>query len=121
MQAKRYLAIDPSGSGTTGIFFYDTETREEGFANFKSKYWKDHFTFIKNFCEKTRVNHIVYETTNFIKIRGYDLTSLFKVFGMIESLPYILPIEKCETILVGEIKLLGRRLKEGLIKVDDLL
>lgn len=120
MKNYKYLSIDPSGSGTTGIFFYNSETNEELFANFKSKIWKEHFLFIRNFCEKNNVDYIIYETTNFIKVRGYDLTSLFKIFGIIESLIYLLPIKKCETVLVREVKLSYKKLKAKTLIIDKL-
>lgn len=120
MENYKYLSIDPSGSGTTGLFFYNSETKEELFANFKSKIWKEHFVFIKNFCEENKVDYIIYETTNFIKVKGYDLTSLFKMFGIIESLIYILPIKKCETVLVREVKLSYKKLKENVLTIDNL-
>jgi hypothetical protein len=116
----KYMSIDPSGSGTTGIFFYDSEKNEEIFATFKSKIWKEHFIFIKAFCEDNNADYIIYETTNFIKIRGFDLTSLFKLFGIIESLTYLFPIKKCETVLVGEIKRSYKKLKEGSLKINNL-
>jgi hypothetical protein len=37
MENYKYLAIDPSGSGTTGLYFYDSEKKIEIFSNFKSK------------------------------------------------------------------------------------
>jgi hypothetical protein len=37
MENYNYLSIDPSGSGTTGIFFYNSKNKEELFTNFKSK------------------------------------------------------------------------------------
>ncbi|WNE41353.1 MAG: hypothetical protein AM1032_000093 [Mycoplasmataceae bacterium] len=120
MENYKYLSIDPSGSGTTGMFFYDSETKEELFTNFKSKIWKEHFVFIKNFCEEYKVDYIIYETTNFIKVKGYDLTSLFKMFGIIESLIYMFPIKKCETVLVREVKLSYKKLKENNLSIDNL-
>lgn len=120
MTNYRYMAIDPSGTGTTGIFFYDSVSKKELFATFKSKVWKEHFLFIKAFCEEQQADYIVYETTNFIKIRGFDLTSLFKLFGIIESLPYLLPIKKCETVLVGEVKRSFKQLKDNSLKMSDL-
>lgn len=114
------MAIDPSGSGTSGIFFYDSASKKEIFATFKSKVWKEHFLFIKAFCAEHQADYIVYETTNFIKIRGFDLTSLFKLFGIIESLAYLLPIKESKTVLVGEVKRAFKQLKEGTLKISDI-
>lgn len=121
MENYKYLSIDPSGSGTTGLFFYDSEKKEEIFSNFKSKIWKEHFEFIKNFCEEKKVDYIIYETTNFIKVRGYDLTSLFKMFGIIESLIYFIPgLKKCETVLVREVKTTYKKIKENVLEIENV-
>lgn len=121
MEDIKYLSIDPSGSGTTGVFFWNSKTNEEFFTTFKSKSWKDHFVFLLKICEEKKANFIVYETTNFIKIRGSDLTSLFKIFGIIESIPYIIKrVRYCETIFVREVKLLQKKVKENSSEMKNL-
>lgn len=121
MENFNYLSIDPSGSGTTGIFFWNNTTKEEYFATFKSKDWKDHFLFLMKICEEKKINLIIYETTNFIKIRGSDLTSLFKIFGAIESLPHVnSKVISCKTVFVRDVKLMQKKIKENALEMKNL-
>ena len=118
---KRVLSIDPSGSGTTAIYFWNKDKNEGRFESFRSKCWKDHFLYIKSFCEKEEIDLIIYETTNFIKIMGNDLTSLFKLFGSIETIIYSSKtVKKCGTVFVRNVKLLQKKIKENLLRSENL-
>ncbi|HXN54597.1 MAG TPA: hypothetical protein VN854_01365 [Mycoplasmatales bacterium] len=115
MKNRKILSIDPSGSGTTALYFLNEDNNEEMFRSFNSKHWKDHFLYIKKFCEEEKIDFIIYETTNFIKVKNKDLTSLFKLFGTIETIPYTSKtVKNCETIFVREVKMLQKKIKEGL-------
>lgn len=85
---KKILAIDPSGTGTTGIFLKFGEQFK--FLNFKSKNWKEHFNWIIEVVKFYQPNVIVYEINNYVGSvnRGRDIINLLKLFGAIETLAY---------------------------------
>jgi hypothetical protein len=43
------------------------------------------------------------------------------MFGIIESLEYIIPdLKKCETVLVREVKMTYKKIKENNLEMEDL-
>jgi hypothetical protein len=80
----RILSIDPSGTGTTGIFF--TDGKKEEFYSFVSKDWKEHLNFIQEMVQKLKVNTLIYENTNFINSRNRDSLNLIRLLGSFRML-----------------------------------
>jgi hypothetical protein len=56
---------------------------------------------------------LLYEHTNYINLRGKDMTSLFKLFGAIESLIYLGVVSKIGAVPVNQIKALKDKLLKG--------
>jgi hypothetical protein len=56
---------------------------------------------------------LLYETTNFISLRGKDMTSLLKLLGTVEilTLPYL--ALRTETVPVDQVKRLRGKLLKG--------
>ena len=110
----RILSIDPSGTGTTGIFFKGGF--EEQFISYQGLDWKKHYKFIAGMVRVYHPDILLYETTNFISLRGKDMTSLLKLLGTMEtlSLPCSTTRPRTETIPVDQVK----RLKTQLLKGD---
>jgi len=112
------LTIDPSGTGTTGIYFV-SENLEE-FYQCQSSDWKKHYLFIKWLVEEKKANLVVFENTNFIKTTSSDMTKLLQLFGAIETLTYSfsLLVNKIPVNQVKEIrnKLLNKQI--GLANLD---
>jgi len=49
------------------------------------------------------------------------MTSLFKLFGAIESLKYLLPqIKECQTVLVGLVKALYKKIYHKKVQIESL-
>jgi hypothetical protein len=45
-RTQKIIAIDPSGTGTTGIYFLDKEKNQEIFQEYKSSKWEEHLQFL---------------------------------------------------------------------------
>ena len=99
---KRFLALDPSGTGTTGICLI--ENNEVTFQEFQSPNWKEHWNHIVQLIQNYRPKLVLYETTNYLNSRGKDMTSLFKLLGNLESLGH------SEGVLVNQVKELKKKL-----------
>src|SRR4051794_15935174 len=103
------LTLDPSGTGTTGIFLLEIDEKNiksYQFAQFKSSEWKEHLQFLVNLvCEK-EPEIIIYEDTTYIYGRQHQGTvGLYKLIGGIASLKYIFSfIKKIESLTVNSIK-----------------
>ena len=67
------LSIDPSGTGITGLFL--TNGTKQSFQQFQDKDWKEHLKFLVNYVKDQQVNQIIYEHTNYINLKGKDMTS----------------------------------------------
>src|SRR3954453_23825214 len=104
---NKILAIDPSGTGTTGIYFKNG--KEEGFKELKEKDWLKHYDFISSLVKVYQPTILLFETSNFIRIRGKDMTSLFKLLGALE----VLPISQIKSIPVNQVKDLSKQLLTG--------
>ena len=113
---KRILAVDPSGTGTTGIFF-KSESQEQ-FFQYWDQDWKKHQLFIFSLLEKYVPDMVLYENSNYVRLRGKDMTSLFKLLGWLESLPDSLPDSLA--VPVNQVKRLRNKLLKGEAQIKDL-
>jgi len=110
----RVLSIDPSGTGTTGIYFKNG-TQEE-FKEIKEKDWTKHYDFISQLVKVYQPNILLFETSNYIRIRGKDMTSLFKLLGSLE----VLEIEKVKSVPVDQVKRLSKELFRGIKRIKEI-
>jgi len=110
----RILSIDPSGTGTTGIYFRNG-TQEE-FREIKEKDWTKHYQFISSLFKVYQPNILLFENTNFIRLRGKDMTSLFKLLGSLE----VMEIEKVKSIPVDKVKRMVKELLKGVKKIENI-
>jgi hypothetical protein len=76
--------------------------------------------------KKTNPTYVIYENTNYINSKGKGMTSLFKMFGVLEllSIPGIIKypssIEKFDNIPVDQVKSLRKRIFENKEKIPNL-
>ena len=106
----KILAIDPSGTGTTGIFFKGDWKQ---FGQFTGQDWQGHYKFIADMVKVYHPDILLYETTNFISLRGKDMTSLLKLLGTIETLSLPCSVLRTETVPVDQVKRLRGKLLKG--------
>ena len=66
----KILAIDPSGTGTTGICLIND--KKITFQEFQSKDWKEHLDFIKGLVKKEKPALLIYENTHYIHQKTQD-------------------------------------------------
>ena len=104
---NKILSIDPSGTGTTGIYFKNGEQVE--FSSYQAKDWQKHYHFIVALVKAYQPNVLLYEHTNFVRLRGKDMTSLFKLLGALE----VLPVEQVKSVPVNQVKALKDQLFKG--------
>ncbi|RPB18016.1 hypothetical protein L211DRAFT_883839 [Terfezia boudieri ATCC MYA-4762] len=110
----KILSIDPSGTGTTGIYF--TNGSEQEFFQFTNAYWKEHYFYLKALAKEKKVNKIVFENTNFINNRSKDSLNLIRLLGAIETLP----IKQVQSINVLKVKELSKALFAGKANIPNL-
>ena len=101
----KILALDPSGTGTTGIALM--ENNQVIFKEFTSSEWKEHWRQIIDLLKDFQPKVVLYESTNYIHSRGKDMTSLFKLLGGLECLGH------SEAIPVNQVKGLKQKLFTG--------
>ena len=123
MNSQTLLCFDPSGTGTTGVYYQGVNSVE--FREFKSEDWHEHLNFIIELVKKYQPETILYEHTNYVmdvvgrrsqpqRWRGNDMTSLFKLFGAIEGLKYTFPeVKEIGYIPVDQVKRLYHAVKDG--------
>jgi hypothetical protein len=114
---NRILSIDPSGTGTSGLFF--TNGTKQEFFSCENRDWKEHLKFLIELIKEKKPNLIIYEHTNYINLKGKDMTSLFKLLGSIETLSCVFNfIQEINNIPVDQVKRLYRQIyqKEKEIK-----
>ena len=109
---KRILALDPSGTGTTGIALMEND--QVIFKEFASPEWKEHWQTLIRLMEKFKPKVVLYESTNYIHSRGKDMTSLFKLLGGLESLGH------SEAIPVNQVKGFKQKLLKGTRTIPNL-
>ena len=111
---NRILSIDPSGTGTTGIYFKNGV--QEEFKEYKDKSWQKHYDFISSLVKERSPNILLYETSNYVRLRGKDMTSLFKLLGSLE----MMEIKEVKSIPVDQVKRLTKELLSGSKKIEGL-
>jgi hypothetical protein len=109
----KILAIDPSGTGTTGICLVNGKSID--FKEYKDIYWKNHYTFICSLINSHKPNLVLYENSNYISNRSKDSLNLIRLMGAIECLAI-----KTESINVTEIKKLSKALFTGTANLPNL-
>jgi hypothetical protein len=72
-------------------------------------------TFIVDQTQALKPDLVIYEHTNFINLRGKDMTSLIKLLGVIETLS--LPTK---SIPVDQVKRLRAKLLKGETQITEL-
>ena len=111
MNQNKILAVDPSGTGTTGMFFKNGT--QEQFISCQNPDWKKHYDFIAGMVKVYHPDILLYEHTNFISLRGKDMTSLLKLLGTMETLSLPCSVLRTETIPVDQVKRLRGKLLKG--------
>jgi len=116
---NRILSIDPSGTGTTGVYF--KHGQQEQFNSYKDKDWQKHYGFVVSLVKAYQPNILLYESTNYVRLRGKDMTSLFKLLGAVEVLPYrFILIEQIKQVPVNQVKALKDQLLKGTKSIANL-
>lgn len=109
---ERILSIDPSGTGTTGVYFKDGD--QEMFISYQDRDWKKHWQFVHGLVKQWHPQFLLFENFNYVSLRGKDMTSLLRLLGAMETLS--LPcstLPKIKTIPVDQVKgLKSKLLKE---------
>ena len=108
----RILALDPSGTGTTGICLINKKIT---FQEVQSKNWKEHLEFINQLIQTYHPNLLLYENTHYLHHKNQDSLGLFRLLGALESLPI-----KKENILVSQVKDLKKRVFKGTKLIEGL-
>jgi len=108
----RILALDPSGTGTTGIALM--ENGRVIFQEFTNPNWQAHWQTLIGLMEEFKPKVVLYESTNYIHSRGKDMTSLFKLLGGLESLGH------SESMPVNQVKGLKQKLLKGTKTIPNL-
>lgn len=113
----KVLAIDPSGTGITGLFFTDSNQKE--FYQCQNKDWKDHYVYILNLIKEKQPNLILYEDTNYIHRKTKDGLSLFRLLGALECLSSLFKLE-INSVSVLRAKELTKKLLAGVEKLEGI-
>jgi hypothetical protein len=119
----KYLCIDPSGTGTTGIFFFKNDKKSEyKFSEYKNDNWENHLDFIVNISKEWEPDMIVYENTTYIYGRQHQGTvGLYKLIGGIASLKYAFGfIQKINSVAVNQVKSFKKKLFSSEEQIQDL-
>lgn len=111
---NRIIAIDPSGTGTTGICLINNQTIE--FKEFKDIHWRNHYSFIVSLVKLYNPNLLLFENTNFINNRNKDSLNLIRLLGAIECLA----LKQVQSINVLKVKELAKLLFKGIVKIAGL-
>ena len=112
--ANKILAIDPSGTGTSGICLINGKEIE--FKEIKDIYWRNHYNFIVANIKLYQPNLLLFENTNFISNRTSDSLNLIRLLGALECLA----VEKVESINVVKVKQVSKQLFKGTKTIKDL-
>jgi len=105
VKSQKIITIDPSGTGTTGIYFLDKEKNSETFQEYKNSKWEKHLKFLVEKIKDWRPNIIIYENTYYVHKRIPGTLSLLKLIGGIVGMKYTFDfIEELSSIAVNQIK-----------------
>jgi hypothetical protein len=121
----KIASIDPSGTGTTGIFLYENYLKKKKageFHQFKSKEWKEHLKFITNWIKDKKPEIIIYEDTTYIYGRPHQGTvGLYKLIGGLVSMEYAFNfLKKVESMAVNQVKAFKNKLFKGEEQIEGL-
>ena len=111
----RILAIDPSGTGTTGICLISSDKKIE-FQECKEKDWKKHYDFIVSLVKVFKPDLLLLENTNFLSNRSKDSLNLIRLLGAIECLK----VKKIASINVIKVKELTKLLLRERAEIPNL-
>ena len=113
--AERILSIDPSGTGTTGLYF--TNGKNQEFKEFKDIHWKNHYDFIVSSIKLYLPDLLLFENTNYISNRTSDSLNLIRLLGALECLEQV---KEVKSVSVLKVKELSKQLFKGIVKIKDL-
>lgn len=119
----KYLCLDPSGTGTTGIFFFQVGSKSNHiFSEYKSKNWEEHLNFIIEIVKEWKPDIIIYENTTYIYGRQHQGTvGLYKLIGGIVALKYVFNfIQEINSIAVNQVKPFKDKLFRGQEQIENL-
>ena len=119
----KYLCIDPSGTGTTGIFFFQANSKlKSTFSEYKSKKWEEHLNFIVDLVKEWEPDIIIYENTTYIYGRQHQGTvGLYKLIGGIMALKYTFDfIQEINSVAVNQVKPFKDKLFAGREQLEGL-
>lgn len=116
----KFLAIDPSGTGTTGMYYADLDGYQ--FDEFKSKEWKEHLKFIVQVIKEKKPDIVIFENTNYIYGRQHQGTvGIYKLIGGIISLQYAFDfVKEINGIFVSSVKSFRNKVQRGIGKIKGL-
>ena len=109
----KYLCLDPSGTGTTGVFFFQVAGKSKHeFSEYKSKNWEEHLNFIVNIVERWKPDIIIYENATYIYGRQHQGTvGLYKLIGGIMALKYVFNfVKEINSVAVNQVKIFKNKL-----------
>ena len=126
----KYLCIDPSGTGTTGIFFFEVDSKSEHtfcssretFSEYKSRNWEEHLNFIIEIVKEWKPDIIIYENTTYIYGRQHQGTvGLYKLIGGIVALKHVFSfIQEINSMAVNQVKPFKDKLFLGQEQIEGL-
>ncbi|WNE40366.1 MAG: hypothetical protein GBAus27B_000433 [Mycoplasmataceae bacterium] len=114
MAIDKIIAIDPSGTGTTGICLINGSEIE--FQECKEKDWKKHYDFVVSLVKAFKPNVLLFENTNFINSRNKDSLNLIRLLGALECLN----IKRVESFNVLKVKEMNKLLLKGQVEIAGL-
>src|SRR5437763_13910792 len=91
---NRILALDPSGTSISGLFYYENWNNYE-ISSISAKKWLEQAKKIETYLKNKQVQILLIETTNLYKKSGYtyEMPALIKLVGLLEYLALQLGIE----------------------------
>ena len=119
----KYLCIDPSGTGNTGIVFFQVNSKLKPiFSEYKSKNWEEHLNFIVCLVKEWKPDIIIYENTTYIYGRQHQGTvGLYKLIGGIVALKYAFDfIQEINSVAVNQVKPFKDKLFAGREQLEGL-
>jgi hypothetical protein len=79
----------------------------------------NHLGFIREVVKDFKPDIILYEHTNFVSLKGKDMTYLLKLLGAVEALDYS-SIREIVKVPVDQVKRLKKKLLKGETKIAEL-
>jgi hypothetical protein len=120
-RTQKIITIDPSGTGTTGIYFLDKEKNQEIFQEYKSSKWEEHLQFLVEKVKIWKPNIIIYENTYYVHKRIPGTLSLLKLIGGIVGIKYTFDfIEELSSIAVNQVKSFKDKLFSNKEQIEKL-